>query len=129
MLTEEVVLKAPDRPDTLRNVFGALARAHVETLGLATERYTESGGPFRRIRFLFRDRTEGAAALKNEGYSVRVNQVVYLQVEASVARLDWAIHRLDDAGIKVETVYHAYAPGGPGLVIVCENAEKASEIL
>lgn len=129
MLTQEVVVETPDRPGALGRVFSALARAGVETLGVAAETYHEGGRRWRRVRLLFRDQTGGAAALKHAGFSVRVQDVVYLQVEASVARLDWAIERLAEAGIEAETLYHAYAPGGPGLVLVVDNAAKAAELL
>lgn len=129
MLTQEVLVEAPGRPGTLGRVFSALARAGVETLGVATQTYLEDGRRWRRVRLLFRDQTEGAAALKHEGLSVRVQDVVYLQAEASVARLDWALDRLAAAGIEVDTLYHGYAPGGPGLVLVVDNPAKAAELL
>lgn len=129
MLTEEVQLAIREAPGALSELFHTLAKAGVETLGVATERSLEGGRAQHRVHLLLRDRTEGAAALKNAGYAVRVRPVLYLQVEASVARLDWALSRLHEAGIEVETLYHAYAPGGPGLVLVVENPRKAAELL
>lgn len=129
MLTQEIVVEAPNRPDTLGRIFSALAREGIETLGVATETYLEGGRRWRRVRFLFREQADGAAVLKHNGFSVRVQDVVYLQADASVARLDWAIDRLSQAGIEVETLYHAYAPGGPGLVLVVANPAKAAELL
>ncbi len=134
MLFDEVTVETAPGAGELGRALETLARAGVSVLGIASTPEVPSAPgvhPNRarnRIRLVLDDPIEGAAALKHQGWSVRVRDALGVPTARPV-ELEAALAELATLGMDVRALYLARTHDGVHPVLSLDNAEKAALVL
>ena len=122
-MRKDLVIIPPDEPGILARLGHALGAAGVNIEGCSAF----TGGGKGVVHLLVDDADKGIEALAAAGYDVKAaRRVVVAKLENRPGALGDACDALAEAGVNIEQAYFA---NDNNLVVVCDDVDRAKELL
>lgn len=126
MIIRQLSVFVENKPGTLAEVLAALKEIEVNIRAMAVADTADFG----ILRIIVNEPDKVEQALREAGFTVKITQVLMLNVNDSPGSLYEQLQKLSEAGVNVEYVY-AFAAAGDDyarVVIKVDNLAKAERI-
>ncbi|HOF98933.1 MAG TPA: ACT domain-containing protein [Paludibacteraceae bacterium] len=109
----------------LNQILAVLARNNINIIALTLADSIDFG----LLRMLVSDAEKAAEALRTENFTVRIHEVLSLELEGVPGSLSRVLNHFSDNGIAIEYIY-AFSFGSKSILVMRpDNTEKAIEII
>ncbi len=109
----------------LNQILAVLALNNINIIALTLADSSDFG----LLRMLVSDPEKAAEALRTENFTVRIHEVLSLELEGVPGSLSRVLNHFSDNGIAIEYIY-AFSFGSKSILVMRpDNAEKAIEII
>jgi hypothetical protein len=109
----------------LNQILAVLARNNINIIALTLADSSDFG----LLRMLVSDSEKAAEALRTENFTVRIHEVLSLELEGVPGSLSRVLNHFSDNGIAIEYIY-AFSFGSKSILVMRpDNTEKAIEII
>lgn len=109
----------------LNQILAVLARNNINIIALTLADSIDFG----LLRMLVSDPEKAAEALRTENFTVRIHEVLSLELEGVPGSLSRVLNHFSDNGIAIEYIY-AFSFGSKSILVMRpDNTEKAIEII
>ncbi|WP_016779138.1 ACT domain-containing protein [Anaerophaga thermohalophila] len=125
MIIKQLSVFLENRAGRLNEVFGILGQANINVSACSVADTSEFG----ILRMIVSDPEKARAILKENLFSVNVNDVISFATPNTPGALSRTLEILSDAGIGIEYLY-GFSPGDKSFIVLkSDNIEKAIEEL
>lgn len=125
MIAKQLSVFLENRSGRLDDVLNTLTSNGINMTALSLADTSDYG----MLRLVVSDAEKAEAALKAEGFSASITEVIFLEIGNEVGSLNRAMEGLLQAGISIEYMY-AFSKGSEAIAVLkCSDADVAVEIL
>jgi hypothetical protein len=126
-MLKQVSIFAENKKGTMQKITAALQEKQINIWGSVTNDSAEYG----IIRMVVSDPQKAVEALQSAGYLCRLTDVIGVEVEDEVGRLNQLLLALEDCNINVNYIYLSFnrTSGKPVMIFDAEDIWEAEECL
>jgi hypothetical protein len=126
-MLKQVSIFAENKKGTMQKITAALQEKQINIWGSVTNDSAEYG----IIRMVVSDPQKAVEALRSAGYLCRLTDVIGVEVEDEVGRLNQLLLALEDCNINVNYIYLSFnrTSGKPVMIFDAEDIWEAEECL